>query len=234
MIIYKILFFVLLNLSKIGLSLIATECEIPKYCEKSNMDIFFNKKHKYHIICSLKESEQLRFDINKKNKSIDLDRCLFTDIVSVKIKPDELFQSNVKLTRNSIDVKSLFQFLFTVLSYYDLEFDSIEGFDLQLFHESDITRKIKFNLIKSLKFFESSLRFYIGDKQMKSCQDFYSSAVNFSAPNSIFNIVNMLYEGNKHSNKPFFINLQNESKDKICPLVFKNVIMSKLYLNGVL
>ena len=46
--IYKAVFFVLLmNLLINGLSLMATECEIPKYCKKRDMNILFNQKHKY-------------------------------------------------------------------------------------------------------------------------------------------------------------------------------------------
>ena len=232
--IYKIVLFVLLNLSINGLCLMATECErpIPTSCEKKDMNVYLGKQPYNYIICSIKEDSQLRFDVDKKNENITQNRCGIYDFLYIIIKPDRFFNSKVKLSRKSIDAKSFLQYISTIQSGYSIEFQSFKGFDLQLFHDSDINIATKFNMLFTLTFIEPSLRFYIGDKQMKSCQDFYDLAQNFSSPSSIFNIINMFYKGSIFNYKTYYLNLKNESKDKLCPLVFKNVLMERLYLFG--
>ena len=226
---YKILFYVLLKLSINGL--MATECEIPKYCEKRDMFISFNEWHQKHIICTIKRNSQLRFDIDKRNANIDPKVCNKTAIDFVKIKPG-VFESNVILSAKSIDVKSLIQYISTIKSRFHLEFNFLKGFDLRLFHDSDseINRTVNFDYLMTLSCHECSLRFYIGEKQMKSCEDFN----NFSSPSSIFNFYNVFYEGTKYKfSKSFILYLRDESTDnKICPLAFKNVLISLLALIG--
>ena len=121
---------------------------------------------------------------------------------------------------------------FNMYQRYTLEFQSFKGFDLQLFHDSGINKTTKFGFLTELTFIECSHRFYIGDKQMKSCQDFYDLAQNYSTPSSIFNIANILYEANQLNLQTFRLNLQDESKYKLCPLALKNVMIGRLFLNG--
>ena len=52
----KILTFVLLNLSINGLNLMASECEIPKYCEKREQVVFYDILSIKNLICSIKGS----------------------------------------------------------------------------------------------------------------------------------------------------------------------------------
>lgn len=159
----------------------ATECEMPKYCKKRDMSIYYNEGNKYYVTCSIKGSSQLKFDINKNNENIDRNGCNKTGIGYIKIKPG-LFESNVKLGGKSIDVKSFVQYISTIKSRFILEFDSFQGFDLQFFQNSKINRTLNFDYLISLACNECLLKFYIGEKQMKSCQDFHDSANNFSAP----------------------------------------------------
>ena len=216
-----IVLFLLLSIN--GLGLMATECEIPKYCEIKDMNIFFADSHKNHLICSIKESSQLRFDIDKRNEKIDQNKCNKTKMYPLIIKPG-LFESNVKLSGKSVDAKSLVKYISTINS---LEFQSFKGFDLQLFQYSDINKSTSFDYLSSLSFKECLLKFYIGDKLMKSCQDYYDSAENLST--SIFHC--NVFQQFKENPISFSLFLA-ELKDKICPLAFKNVLIEFLQLNG--
>ena len=223
---YKILLFVLLNLSINVLSFngpeIYYDCEIPipTSCVKRDIKIYFDGQVFNYIICSIKEGSQLRFDIDEKNWKINQNRLCKPYIIVIK---PGLFESNVKLSRKSIDVKSLVQYVSKIYNY--LEFDSLQGFDLQLFQgdEKNKTFYIKSkNNLRSLWFKECSLRFYIGDKQMKSCQDYYDPVINFTTPRSIFHLYN---------NFSLYLTL-SDLKEKICPLAFKNVIALFFNLKG--
>lgn len=54
--IYKIVLFVLLNLSINGLSLMASNCNmpVPTSCEKRDMNLYLGKQPNNYIICSIK------------------------------------------------------------------------------------------------------------------------------------------------------------------------------------
>ena len=214
---YKILLLVLLKLCINGLSLMATDCkiQIPKSCVKRDMNIYIGKTTTFdQIACSIKEGSQIRFDIDE---NVHQNMCNLR--YSFFIKPG-LFESNIKVSRKSIDFKSLVQYLSTIK--YSLFFKSFEGFDLQLFKDDEITITTFFKKLHTLNLHECLMRFYIGDKQMKSCQDYNDSAMNFTTPRSIFQLF-----------KNFSLNLMlGDLTDKICPLAFKNVFISKLDLRG--
>lgn len=115
--IFKIVLYILLNLSINGLSLMATDCErpIPTSCEKRDIHKNLgNNLPKKYIICPIKEDSQLRFDVDKKNENITQNRCGIYNLFFIRIKPDRFFDSNLKLSRKSINVKSFVQYVSTI------------------------------------------------------------------------------------------------------------------------
>lgn len=168
---YKILLFLQLNLLINQLSSTKIiECEMPKYCEHAKMQLSYGYESKY-IICSIKGSSHLRFDLSKTNQVINQKWCNNSILNLVLVKPG-LFESNIILSRKSIDIKSFVQYILKIKPLFSTIFESFKGFDLNFYDESDISRTVKFVRQYAFKCRECLMRFYQGEKQMRSCQDY--------------------------------------------------------------
>lgn len=110
---------------------------------------------------------------------------------------------------------------------YSLEIDSFKGFDLDLYDYSDLNKAIKFENLDGLICTECLLNFYIGEKQIKSCQDY----LVLGAIRSIFQLFTELQSEEFYEIKETALVL-SESRNEICPLAFKNFFTLALYLYG--
>lgn len=102
------------------------------------------------------------------------------------------------------------------------EFRYIKGFDVDSFISKNISV-----LTIIVKFFESSLNFYLNGRILKTCDDFSS----FIKPNSLF----QLFKTNDLFENPigfYFIN--TKFKSSICPMAFRNAQISVLTLEPLI
>lgn len=88
-----------------------------------------------------------------------------------------------------------------------------------------INSRFRKDLATKIEFVKTRMDFYIEEKHLKTCQDFSDS--NISHPMTIFNIAPM----NGFNNAVF---IRCEFKNPICPLVFKNVSIEKIFFYGMI
>ena len=200
-------------------------CNFPKECQliqHTNRHLPTNHKA---IKCLLSDyRSQLRFkqSFEQDNKTCEL--LQKEEIEQIMIQPSK--EGSFKLKKGMIDLNDLIEYTndFHVLH---LTFHLFNGFELDLFDKNLLYNVTFTEFIEGMTMphisiicMYCSFDFYLGDRLLTSCQDF----TNLTNPRSIFQLftkVSKILE----LNSP-------ESNTKICPLVFKDIEINKLLIDG--
>ena len=185
---------------------------IPKGCEYKHIKSIVSS---FKLMsCSIKRNFRIEFNAFEV-QNLKIERLKFW------IKP-AIFESNTKVSRKTIDMNSLLQYINSIqIEESLLQFTSIKAFDLDLFNLSD-SIKTSFTY-----FLNCDFNFYIDERKLSSCQDFYTNITtnSYIEPKSIFQ---------SKSNYTFIVLSETKDTDRICPLVFKNFFSDKyLSIAGV-
>ena len=176
------------------------------------------------IKCSLKKSSQLRFTSQMENHH----SCKISNTTQVShllIRPKS--EGSIKLEKGMIDLRDLNGFLNALNTddlyiYFQIHLQHFKGFDLDLF-ESSIDLDIKKTLIFHLE--SNVFEFYLGQKKMNSCQDMIEATNSSNDPRSIMQLFSNF--------NIFEIEFRlGETKNRICPLVFKNSRATNINILG--
>lgn len=201
---------VTLLLISIQIQCLVGYCKVPKTCKTRNMIEKTVGTYQSFLICSIKQQSQLDFDTNETD-------CKQREESVILFKPDKS-ESNSILGPKSIDLPSLIRYLNLFQSPISLQFESFKGFELFLF-DSNISLTANFTQLELVICTECEFNFYLGEKQMRSCDDYE----NFH-PRSIFQFFSDYFQD-------VYLFL-SEPKNKICPLAFKSVDSLLYYIIG--
>ena len=191
---------------------------IPKDCEIQNVLGFGYEKNSL-MSCSLKRNTRIDFNVSKYFKETKT-------LTEIMIR-SKRFETDVILSRNTIDLNSLIHYMNNSEFETDLEFQFIRGFDIDLFdYIHDQKQILKNTTVTSLKLSNCDFNFYSEDKKMKTCSDF-----NNANPKSIFQLATVILNREGEEGKLVYIYLSGYNS-LICPLVFKNVRIGYLYVVG--
>ena len=183
---------------------------MPKSCyakDKSNW-----------LTCTIKRNSRLDFNVSKDEIEY---------ITGFSIVPDR-FDSKTVLSRNTMDFNSLIRYLYSNKSNISLLFQSLKGFNLDLFDITDYSPFSQNISIPKIAILDCDFDFFIDEKKMKSCQDYYVSMTNsYLIPKSIFQTSLFLVRDNKQ----LYLYLSG-FRNAICPLAFKNVFLMQLHIYG--
>jgi len=180
--------------------------------------------------CDLKSAQPFPFDGNSpllppKNESCDI---MDTNIeIILKWNKNEF-----SILDSTFNISNFLHFMDYFLYYVYVDIMNLRGFDINLIGGNFLSASliqyssvmIPNSWIESLKIANSDVSFYIGKEKIKSCQDFHDK--NVSSINSIFQIKQ--YDGIIS-----FLLINCEFKEKVCPLVFNNSVISSLIINNL-
>ena len=167
----KIIFQALLILTLYISSLYGSNCNIPKECQLKDVTKRQLSTNQKRLICRLNDESQLRFN----NESENCQR-MKNETREIIIRPNK--ETSLKLKRGMIDLKNLIEYTKSFRSI-NLTFEYFNGFEMNLFDEID-ENKPPNNIDISCIY--CTFDFYLGDKLLKTCQDFKNS----TNPRSIF------------------------------------------------
>ena len=213
----KILFLAVLIIFSIDIS---GCCNTPKECHV--IDLYSHPylgESRKALKCLLKDDKsQLRLQISTLNKSFIDDDCEIQDLI---IRPNK--ERSLRFRKGIIDIRNLVDY--SRNPRYErlfIDFQFFNGFELNLFDESLNFRQWE-DYFSSVELTYCVLDFYDGEKQLKSCDDFKKSTTN--DPRSIIQLVSNTFRSSLSL-------ILSESKNKLCPLVFKNNSLLTLRING--
>ena len=195
-------------------------CNIPNECKI----VYFKKRHidirQENLKCLLENSLNLKKALKNRTNNNE-EGCEFFDLrrYFVTIRPKN--EMSIKLKNKMMDFKDLNGFI-NMHSINLIELQFFRGFDLNLFDDS-----IDFHIINKFKLFLefNAFDFYSGEKKLISCGDFTEATNSTNNPRSILQFFSNMYI------YQFHIHLA-ETRNKICPLVFKNFIADHAYIYG--
>ena len=188
-------------------------CEISKECELLAVTKRHLPTNQKRLICRLNDDSRLQFNQSLITSNEKVKSCQIKELI---IRPKK--ENSLKLKSGLIDYKSLIEYTKSFNKNQEVIFELFNGFQVNLFDE------IKSDIIlndTAISFLYCTLDFYSGDKLLKSCQDF-QEATNSTNIRSIFQLLSKNY---------LKIEL-SETKNKICPLVFKDLEIYKLEIIG--
>ena len=221
----KLIFMTLLLSTNFNILASKPFCNLSKECQLIQITQRHLPTKEKAIKCLLNDDRsQLRF-----NQSFD------QDIKTCKILKKEeineiIIQSkteSMKLRKGMIDLNDLIEYT-NDFHMLDLQFHLFNGFELDLFNETftyNVTF-VDFEADKPMVHLSVScifckFDFYLGDKLLKSCQDFN----NLTYARSIFQLFAILTINYVKLISP-------ETNTRICPLVFKDFEVYSLFIEG--
>ena len=185
-----------------------TYCNLPKECQVIDLTQRQLPTSNKLIKCLLNDASQLRF--NKSLIANETKSCQILDkdhITAIIIRPEE--ERSLILKKGMVDLRNFIDYLktFKIFQLYVI-FELFSGFEVNLFDDNLIPDNIGMSLFSMYNTFD----FYSGNKMLKSCRDFQEATNNTK---SIFQLFTNIY-------KEFVDIYLSESRNKICPLAFKN------------
>ena len=215
-------------LLSINLNILAFKqfCNFPKECKL----IQYTQRHlpadRKVIKCLLNDDRsQLRFkkSYDKDNKTCELLKK--EEISEIHIRPRK--EGSLQLKKGTIDLNGLIEYTkdFHML---DLHFQLFNGFELDLFDENSLYNMTFLDIIGDklvehirINYMYCTFDFYVGNRQLKTCEDFN----NLTNPRSIFQLSTKVNNVNLRLYSP-------KTSTRICPLVFKDFQVYILNING--
>ena len=202
-------------------------CNLPKECQLIQATHRHLPIDRKVIKCLLNDDRsQLRFNQSYKQDNKKCKILKKEEIHEIYIRPSK--EGSLKLRKGMIDLKDFIEYT-NNLHTLDLIFQLFNGFELDLFDETlhyNVTfiDLIDGNLVPHIDItcMYCTFDFYVGDRMIKSCQDF----TNFKNPRSMFQLIKVL---NKFSTLglPF-----PKTNTRICPLVFEDLEVVRLEIYG--
>ena len=193
-------------------------CNIPDNCKiMKTRDIIREDTYKF-ISCLIQSGSKIGFKKSATNDTKINKNCksLKEIVFDMFLKTSRYNPS--KFHKNAIDFKQFSDFIWNNSNgYFQLEFHSFKGFDIDLFDYNDISYKnnTPLNDMIDLYVFECVFEFYKDEKRIETCEEM-SKAVGLYGPKSIFQIPSSLLNS-------IATNLiLSEYKTKICPLALNN------------
>ena len=217
---YKLIFIALLLSMNLNILVSKQFCNFPKECQL----IKHTKRHlptnQKVIKCQLNnDRSQLRFNqsYHQNNQSCELLKK--DEIHEIYIRPSK--EGSLKLRKRMIDLDDIIKYTNNFNMLY-LQFQLFNGFELDLFDENFFfnVEFIVDNYV-GINCMYCTFDFYIGDRQLKKCQDFN----NLTYTRSIFQFFTKV-------TKTILTLDLSETNSRICPIVLKNFEVNKLYING--
>ena len=191
-----------------------SNCNIPKECNIIGHSRRQLPTEEKEIKCLLTSGSQIRF-----NRSSYPNKSCITNAKELIIRPKA--EGMLKLSKRMLDLKDLNKFVKAFDASFQLVFQFFKGFGLNLYDESEMTSPYESGV---LNFHSCVFDFYLGDTKMNSCKDLIE-ATNSTNPRSILQLLTNIYKGD--------IRIQaSETKSRICPLAFKDVNVSRLWVFG--
>ena len=216
------LFISILSISYVDSS--KTYCNIPKECQVIEITKRQLPTDRKQLICLLEDVSQLRFNKslieNEESESCQLLNKKEANEIIIRPKKER----SLKLKREMINLKNLFEYTRSFhFMQLNLAFEFFNGFEVNLFD------KINHNIIPVdnyiiISCFYCTFDFYLGNKLLKSCQDF-KETTNSTNPRSIFQLFTNIF-------KRMVVLYLPETKIKICPLVFNDFQVKRFQIHG--
>jgi hypothetical protein len=132
------------------------------------------------------------------------------------------------IMKNSFSIIDLVKFMNFINCRFNLRFTNVNGFETHLFNVdySNLAYStiLDARMIRSMEFVNTRFSFYSNGRAVNSCRDLY--LLNLTDPRSIFQVRPMFGSDE-------FVLLKSRFNDVICPLLFKNVEVFKIFIIGM-
>jgi hypothetical protein len=202
---------------------IETKCNLPNQCHIANVLNTISGQSSVHekiktISCEIKTSSIIEFNSSKYLTNLSDCELMQKDrYLYVNFKPPRFEKSQF---HNAFGIYSLVDFINQFNAPIKFAFSSFNGFDLTNYNEPKIITRLK-TRIEEILLIDSSLDFYLGKTQIKSCKDLIGS--NITSPFQLF----------QEFSSPHFVVFKSRFRNKLCPLIFKNSRISRFIIDIV-
>ena len=177
------------------------------------------KKGYEMIQCSLESGNQLGISKPKENgKGCKIWNT--TEHSDIHIIPK--YERSTKLEKGMIDLNAL-NVLMVKPGSVLIHLMNFKGFELNLFDDSTNLTNQELKIKLSLNF--NDFDFFLGEKKIVSCQDFIEATNSSNNPRSILQVSSIIYIYK-------IIIYLTETKNKLCPLAWKNFSADKINIYG--
>ena len=202
-------------------------CNIPDNCEIIKSDDLIVSGKKF-LSCLIQSGSKIGFKKSATNDAKINRNCksLKEIVFDMFFKTSRYYPS--KFHKNAVDFKQFLDFISNnSKEYFQLEFHSFKGFDIDLFGQNDLDymSHTPLNHFIDLFVIECDFDFYKEEKRIETCDEMIKT-VGLNGPKSIFQIPSSFLNS-------IATNLiLNEVKTKICPLAFNNFYVVDLTITG--
>ena len=197
-----------------------TYCNIPKQCQVKDITKRQLPTDLKLYKCLLDDNSRLRFNKSNEEKSENCQNLNKTKIQDLILRPNE--GRCLKLKKGMIDVNDFIEHL-KDFENLELLFEFFKGFEINLFDEINDNLNPNYTHI-TISCLHCTFDFYIGDKLLKTCQDF-KEATNSTNPKSIFQLFTNVFKEVLNVFLP-------KATHKICPLALKDFQVDVLQISG--